>query len=565
MHLASNLTAGVLLISLALPLAPSYAATQGASCVKAGATQTTAGKKFTCVKSGKKLVWSKGVTVVKPIPTPTTSATPTPTPIPTPTPVPTPTPTATPKLAFDPTKPKQGDSCVRNSDDVIGYKPNLELVLLMCNGFDDKYFPRPDGNLVDQTTGKIVLGPLGSLKATLEYRTQSNSTQKPISLITNPLELAAASQCKIADAGPVGDIANNPQKHFVSGFPLYPERALLSKSPTIQVIAIDFTDLQGSNSPADDLKETTAFVSDFYQKQSTNPIQLKWSIPKSYFRMPKTIADYDLSGDLFKGGFNPEKAFSYVREAISQVDTSIDFTDASIIAVVVPPQVTRKQIGTFVAQAGEPSQAFRTNEKNIFNVLIMGGPAGDKNYELLNWTHETGHMFGLTDVRDTSDPTNQDSSDLGVFDLMNSMVAPELLAWHRFLLGVLNDDQVRCVAGSSITTHLLVPVEKITTDTKMVVVPVSKYKAIIVESRRNLGYDTSLGTLSEGAIIYTLDTTIPYRKSPLKIVSPVSATDLKWRRDSALKLNQSSTVWGYKISVIESGDFGDVIKIEKID
>ncbi len=75
MQLASTLTAGVLLISLALPLAPSFAATQGASCVKAGATQTTGGKKFTCVKSGKKLVWSKGVTVVKPTPTPTPSTT----------------------------------------------------------------------------------------------------------------------------------------------------------------------------------------------------------------------------------------------------------------------------------------------------------------------------------------------------------------------------------------------------------------------------------------------------------------------------------------------------------
>ena len=462
---------------------PALAAVKaGSACNKLNGISYSAGFKYTCIKSGKKLVWSKGVKVSTPSPTP----------------------------------------------------------------------------------GKIVLGPFGSLSLTLEYRAQSNTTQKPSSVITKPSDLADVSQCKIADAGPFGDISNNPQKHFVSGFPLYPERAVLSKSPTIQVIAIDFTDLQGSNSPADDLKETTAFVSDFYQKQSTNPIQVKWSIPKSYFRMPKSIADYDLSGDLFKGGFNPEKAFSYVREAINQVDASIDFTDASIIAVVVPPQVTRKQIGTFVAIAGEPSQAFRTNEKNIFNVLIMSGPAGEKSYELLNWTHETGHMFGLTDVRDTSDPTNQDSSDLGVFDLMNSMVAPELLAWQRFLLGVLNDDQVRCVASSSMTTHLLAPVERITTDTKMVVIPISKYKAIIVESRRNLGYDTSLGTLSEGAIVYTLDTTIPYRKSPLKIVSPTSATDLKWRRDSALKLNQSLTVWGYKITNIESGDFGDVVKVEKI-
>jgi hypothetical protein len=33
------------------------------SCKKAGQTITAAGKKFTCVKSGKKLVWSKGVVV----------------------------------------------------------------------------------------------------------------------------------------------------------------------------------------------------------------------------------------------------------------------------------------------------------------------------------------------------------------------------------------------------------------------------------------------------------------------------------------------------------------------
>lgn len=54
----------------------------GAKCTKVGVTQTIGGKKFTCVKSGKKLVWNKGVAVkaapkpsvspvLKPIPTPT--------------------------------------------------------------------------------------------------------------------------------------------------------------------------------------------------------------------------------------------------------------------------------------------------------------------------------------------------------------------------------------------------------------------------------------------------------------------------------------------------------------
>ena len=72
----------------------------GDTCKKVGQTSTSSGIKYTCVKSGKKLVWNKGVEVKKPTPvatpTPTPVATPTPTPVATPTPTSTPTPTPTP-------------------------------------------------------------------------------------------------------------------------------------------------------------------------------------------------------------------------------------------------------------------------------------------------------------------------------------------------------------------------------------------------------------------------------------------------------------------------------------
>ena len=55
----------VLAVSL-LGIAPAQAAVKaGGKCTKAGATVTSAGKKFTCVKSGGKLVWNKGVKVKK--------------------------------------------------------------------------------------------------------------------------------------------------------------------------------------------------------------------------------------------------------------------------------------------------------------------------------------------------------------------------------------------------------------------------------------------------------------------------------------------------------------------
>jgi len=82
------------LVSAALFLVPLNAVAAvkaGDICKKVGSTATANGKKYTCIKSGKKLVWNKGVTVAlpKPKPTPTPTSTPTPTPTQTPTPIPT--------------------------------------------------------------------------------------------------------------------------------------------------------------------------------------------------------------------------------------------------------------------------------------------------------------------------------------------------------------------------------------------------------------------------------------------------------------------------------------------
>lgn len=63
------------LVLPALPVAASSMPKTGASCKKAGLVQSSNGKNFTCVKSGKKLVWSKGTLVKKsPIPSSSQSA-----------------------------------------------------------------------------------------------------------------------------------------------------------------------------------------------------------------------------------------------------------------------------------------------------------------------------------------------------------------------------------------------------------------------------------------------------------------------------------------------------------
>jgi hypothetical protein len=98
MRIKENVAKGFL-IALTLVLIPVSATSAqkinpGSSCKVLGQKVVYSNKTFACIKSGKKLIWNKGVAVFKPMPIAT--ATPTPITVPTPTATPSPTPTATP-------------------------------------------------------------------------------------------------------------------------------------------------------------------------------------------------------------------------------------------------------------------------------------------------------------------------------------------------------------------------------------------------------------------------------------------------------------------------------------
>jgi hypothetical protein len=69
---------GITFLGSSLSL-PAFAAVKaGTTCPKAGKISVASGKTFTCIKSGKKLVWKKGIAVAKPVasaPAPSPSAT----------------------------------------------------------------------------------------------------------------------------------------------------------------------------------------------------------------------------------------------------------------------------------------------------------------------------------------------------------------------------------------------------------------------------------------------------------------------------------------------------------
>ena len=106
-----------------VPLNAVAAVKAGDVCKKVGSTATANGKKYTCVKSGKKLVWDKGVVVAKPATTTTPTASPRPSassspaqPLP---PSPTASPTPTVSTFVPPTIPKSFQELEGNLSGII--------------------------------------------------------------------------------------------------------------------------------------------------------------------------------------------------------------------------------------------------------------------------------------------------------------------------------------------------------------------------------------------------------------------------------------------------------------
>jgi hypothetical protein len=142
------------------------------------------------------------------------------------------------------------------------------------------------------------------------------------------------------------------------------------------------------------------------------------------------------------------------------------------------------------------------------------------------------------------------------------------LGWDKYISGFYSDSQVYCVSPESNSTHWIVPSAVNGSYKKLVVVPLSKQKVLIAESMRSAGYKYKLPKDNQGVLIYTVDVSVTTHgdgtdvyRAQFKTSNKRGQEDTKY--DAPLKQGESSIVGGVKISVVESGEYGDVIKVSK--
>jgi M6 family metalloprotease-like protein len=276
-----------------------------------------------------------------------------------------------------------------------------------------------------------------------------------------------------------------------------------------------------------------------------------------WLRMPHSLsALYADSGSGLGQGIS---RFMLVKGAIGLADPEFDFEDIDSVVVIATPEADSIQRGNALLS---PKWHFYPDGQTIGNAISLGSsdrqwPGG------FTIAHELGHNLGLPDLYDTSVKLDSEGnlSDevdrfVGVFGLMagsSSYSRAEIFAWSRWQLGWLRDTQVACI--TSFPTSVQLTPLPIPGGIKAVVVPLTETTALVVESRRILGYDFRLR--KEGALVYKIDTSVPGGEGPIVVGSISKPPD-------ASALLGPGEVWnwdGYSVTVKEVTPEGDLVEI----
>ena len=199
----------------------------------------------------------------------------------------------------------------------------------------------------------------------------------------------------------------------------------------------------------------------------------------------------------------------------------------------------------------------------------------------VHWLEST-YLYLLTffltflSVNSSSIPHVGNSRDPNPFlglDIMGNQdgESKELSGWMRFVAGWLDDEKVYCQELSTLKTTevTLVPLNVSGNGIKMVVVPISETKVLLIESRRENKFSCQMPSKRNGVLVYSYNPTLMHGENFLKPITLEGRSNESSSNcpvvpypNPILYKGQKITVDGITIEVIDSLNF-DKIKIVK--
>ena len=472
----------------------------GTVCKKVGQTSTSSGIKYTCVKSGKKLVWNKGVSVkasakpeLNPIFKPVE-----PTPTPTPTPSATPTPTPTPETPL----PTEGSLCP-----VIGAKVTNSTGTMRCywgghaNNAEEakqrmmwrKYSPTKTSTTASNNYSSTPVENANCSNSgdtfdvsggILECRWVNGKKRVWIKIntvkrtFTNAVSPSSIEVCKLQTSASKADRTGRNSGGGIVGFPLVDSekhRMQVNGTNEVLIVPIDFPDFPGGAGLTEQLNYDKKWLTDWYDYYSSGKSKFNVTTINSWLRMPKDRSAYPtdskstnaLAADsTFRQG-NQAQAF------IDEITKLVDLRKFSTVFVFYPDG--NYEMSDLIVRM----HTFKTKEGD-FPMNFFSWGRNLEGMETLKWSyyiHENLHDFNIIGHAPGNGwPLGMMTNQSGISYAINP--------WEQFVLGWLPPEQIYCADAATLTTATvsLTPVEREDKQTKIAVIKLSPTKAIVVES-----------------------------------------------------------------------------------
>ena len=261
-------------------------------------------------------------------------------------------------------------------------------------------------------------------------------------------------------------------------------------------------------------------------------------------------------------------------EAVELALAEMDFSEIDVVVTVLPSAYFFGGLFAGVVQISDkliPTVHIGLSPNHVIN--DTAGPWG------FTGAHELAHVLGLTDLYPKnyfdipSPPADMQwvGVEAGLMGLQGRYLAPRsatrgfgfghtpyaMLAWSRWQLGWLEPSQIRCIVEPSATVTLTA-IDQPGDGVAMIAVPVGETEVIVIESRRDRGYDRGYlrgydrdATNNDGVLVYTVDSSL----SELPIRFATDGGEGIMDQSPILPVGTSITVKGYEITVVE--DTGD--------
>jgi hypothetical protein len=494
--------------------------TPGSTCKVLNQKTVYQSKTYTCIKSGKKIVWNKGVAVKKPTSTPTS--------------IPT-------REIPNPEKP-----------------PSVESTPFTIENFEFNSICDADPFVPEVW------------KVFQEAELKFNGCPPPYRYLEKelPLQTPDSPQTQLSDLLPITECKLMSTRSWTGGGPL---GTLKQKATVIQVVPFYMNNKIPSKTPNEDWGIYLDFALTSLKLMADTDLKIEFRIPTNYIFVDGDIESFNLGATTDSANQTySDNRWNLINAVIPEADKVIDFSDVDAVWFLASSDVSRSAFSHQIAH----SRVLKTNEKifTIYNSYFMGIPPSDfpKNglqaREPFGFVHELMHIFNtLDDHRDGG----------GSWGNMSG-ARMDFLMWDKWSLSWIADSQVRCAPKNSTSVHWLKPSSIKGKSEKLTLIPLTARKAIAIESIRSNGFNLKLPKSMNGALIYTVDTALLDDRTSYEdgvvVICPSNRSCSSDQNSpnfslagATLKKSESVVVLGYKITVVESGDFGDVIKIEKID